>query len=192
MNGCPEFPMSEDALDASLIILIESGKVKKIPLTQQKHALVDAEDYEWLMQWKWCALKPNASTFYAKRNIRIGGKTVTLWMHREILGLCKGDCTIVDHKNHNGLHNWKKNLRVTSKSINAINSRKRRDNVSGYRGVCWASRDKRWISQITIQGVHTGLGYFKDKIEAAKAYDAAAYKHRGREAVLNFPLRRME
>ncbi len=33
----------------------ESAKL--IPLTQGKFAIVDAEDYDWLMQWKWQLLK---------------------------------------------------------------------------------------------------------------------------------------
>ena len=46
---------------------------KLIPLTQGKFAIVDAENYEWLNQWKW-HIKKGSKTFYAVRmNKRDGG-----------------------------------------------------------------------------------------------------------------------
>ena len=38
---------------------------KLIPLTQGKFAIVDADDYEWLSQYKWCAAR-SRETFYAQ------------------------------------------------------------------------------------------------------------------------------
>jgi len=56
--------------------------MKKIKLTQGKCALVDNADFEWLSQWKWCAVKPQG-IWYAVRK----AKGYTVRMHREILGL---------------------------------------------------------------------------------------------------------
>jgi len=44
-----------------------------IPLTQGLYALVDGEDYDWLMQWKWCAVK-FGRVFYAKRKTQYKNK----------------------------------------------------------------------------------------------------------------------
>lgn len=33
------------------------SETREIPLTQGLVTIVDAEDYEWLMQWKWYAVK---------------------------------------------------------------------------------------------------------------------------------------
>ena len=41
--------------------------MKQIPLTQGKFALVDDEDYEFLMQWKWCTLRIR-NKYYAVRS----------------------------------------------------------------------------------------------------------------------------
>lgn len=40
---------------------------KKIKLTQNKYAIVDDSDFEWLNQWKW----HYSNKGYAKRNILI-------------------------------------------------------------------------------------------------------------------------
>jgi hypothetical protein len=68
--------------------------MKEIILTQRKIALVDDEDYEYLAQWKWRAVK-GTSTWYAvrgKEGIRI---------HREIMKTPPE--LVVDHKDWNGL-----------------------------------------------------------------------------------------
>ena len=43
---------------------------KRIPLTQGKFATVDDEDYDRLMQWKWCVFKSKGIIKGACRNIR--------------------------------------------------------------------------------------------------------------------------
>jgi len=58
---------------------------------------------------------------------------------------------------------------------------------SKYKGVTWYSREKRWVAKITADGITTPLGYFKNEIQAAQAYDQAARKYHAEFAALNFP-----
>jgi len=55
-------------------------------------------------------------------------------MHREILGLDRKDKSQGDHVNLDSLDNTDDNLRVASNSQNQMNSGKRRDNPSGFKG----------------------------------------------------------
>jgi hypothetical protein len=41
---------------------------RQIPLTKGYYAIVDAENYEWLMQWKWHALA-GKHTFYVRSTV---------------------------------------------------------------------------------------------------------------------------
>ena len=49
----------------------------------------------------------------------------------------------------------------------------------------WYKRTKKFKAQININNKRTGLGYFENKIEAAKAYNEAAIKYYGEFANLN-------
>jgi len=89
--------------------------MKKIKLSQGKHALVDSEDFEYLSQWKWCAEK-RRHTFYAVRSQWIGGKTKKTSMHRLLARTPRGMDT--DHLNGNGLDNRKANLRSATRKEN--------------------------------------------------------------------------
>jgi len=161
---------------------------KEILLTQGKIALVDDEDYEWLSRYRWCAHK-DKNTYYATRNFWRKGKWIYLKMHREILGLETGDGKITDHRDRNGLNNQRYNLRTVSRSLNAHNRKIDKRNTCGYRGVRWNKQCKKWISRIRVDGVLIYCGIYSSLIDAAKAYDAEATKHRGGDAVLNFPRR---
>jgi len=44
-------------------------------------------------------------------------------------------------------------------------------NTSGYRGVCFDKSKNKYISKITVNYKYIFLGYFDNKIDAAKAYD---------------------
>ena len=93
---------------------------REMPLTKGKVAIVDADDYEWLSQWKWSARFCN-SIWYAVRGSTCGGKRKDFSMHREILGLRAGDGREVDHINRNSLDNRRINLRVSTRKENCAN-----------------------------------------------------------------------
>lgn len=156
-----------------------------IPLTQGQNAIVDAEDFEWLSKWNWIAKWDECSkTFYATRRKTVDDKTHPS-MHRVILRCGKGEEG--DHRNHNGLDNRRKNLRKCSRSQNRSNSGRQSDNTSGYKGVTFHKRIKKWMTQIIKDGKRIYLGYFTTPEQAAKVYDEAAKKYHGEFAYSNFP-----
>ena len=64
------------------------------------------------------------------------------------------------------------NCRWATKETQARNTRQIMiTNTSGYRGVSWHKTSKKWIAKININKKRIYLGYFSDKVEAAKAYD---------------------
>lgn len=167
--------------------------MKKIRLTLGKYALVDDSDFEWLNQWKWYAIKDH-NIYYARRaykNPSPPPRQKAEIMHRLILGV-EGN-TKVDHVNHNGLDNQRRNIRVATVSQNTANMRKMRDNKSGYIGVIWKAKVRRWqgVIGITVEGKQksVSVGYFKSKIKAACARDDKAFELFGEFVSLNFPKR---
>ena len=115
--------------------------MKKITLTQGKEAIVDDDDYEMLMEYKWCAQKRITGIFYVARSTpkdSSGKQKILLLMHREITNAPKG--MEVDHINGNPLDNRKENLRICTNQQNAMNRGKRSDNTSGYKGVSYKKK----------------------------------------------------
>ena len=156
--------------------------MKEIQLTQGKVALVDDEDYDFLMQWKWHVIKPNRNNYYVRRVVYYGKKRTSILMHREII---KCDGFIIDHISGNGLDNQKCNLRICKTEQNVLNRRKNINNLSGYKGVSWFKTHKKWRAQIQYKKIVYHLGVFEKRIDAAKAYNNAAQKYHGEFANLN-------
>lgn len=158
--------------------------MKEIILAKGEIALVDDEDFDRLVAMgKWRTLKGYA--ILIKHVTTLDGRRTTsgIRMHRVIMNTPKGMCT--DHIDGNPLNNQKSNLRICTVLENARNKGKMRDNTSGYKGVCWHKRDQKWTAQIKAGAGILHLGYFTDKIEAAKAYNVAATLLHGEFARLN-------
>jgi hypothetical protein len=176
----PGLPICED----------EFGPYCKIPLTQNRFAKVDPEDYIWLSQFRWCC-KTGKDTCYAIRHIQVHGRTKRIHMHRQIMNT--PDNMICDHINHDGLDNRKRNCRNCTVEQNNANRRKRRTShgspapSSQYLGVSWCPRRKKWVSYIKHHGKARNLGLFDVEADAARAHDAAAWAVWGEYACLNFP-----
>jgi hypothetical protein len=157
--------------------------MKEIKLTQGMVALVDDEDYQYLSQFDWYACKCD-NKYYARRSARVDGKDIKIYMHREILGLERGQRIFVDHKDRDGLNNQRSNIRLATCSQNNAN----KDitlGVSGYRGVSWFKPTRKWVARIKNGGKFISLGYFDKPEMAAAAYNTAALKFYGEFASLN-------
>lgn len=100
-------------------------------------------------------------------------------MHREIMGLSIGDQREVDHINGNRLDNRRCNLRLATHEQNMHNARRRKDNSSGFKGVSWKVRDRKWYAAIEISGKRIHLGVFDTAEEAHVAYCGAADRLHG-------------
>ncbi len=159
---------------------------RRIPLTQGKYAIVDPDDYRSLSKYKWRISKTKGKNVtYAERSIRRpNGKYSRILMHRQLIDVPDG--YVIDHINGCGLDNRRANLRLATVAQNAWNTKKRNPR-SGYKGVCFASDKGRWRASIVCNKKRIHLGYFRDKRQAARAYDKAAGKYHGRFAKTNFP-----
>ena len=61
------------------------------------------------------------------------------------------------------------NCTWSDKTTQAVNQRVRKDNKSGYVGVSWNKRDKKWCANIRINKISKQIGSFKTKEEAIQA-----------------------
>lgn len=151
-------------------------------------AYADASDYDRLLHsYRWCVQKAK-NTFYVvtrRRNAR-----------QRIHTLLFPESSEVDHKDFNGLNNRRKNLRPCGDSGNAWHRRKfkgrnGRTFSSKFIGVNFNRHEGKFVARLAFGGKRLFLGWFDSEMEAARARDAAAQKHHGRFAVLNFPTRRV-
>lgn len=171
-----------------LLKVVGDKRMKEIPLTQDKVALVDDEDYERLVKFK---RQYNNQRNYAHRAIHISEApgTKIISMSCEILETDK----LVDHKDHNGLNYQKYNLRICTYAQNTQNSRKTKKKTSSmYKGVSFEKVCKKWRADIRLRDIFDQrykktLGFFLEEETAAKAYDEAARFYFGEFAALNFP-----
>ena len=166
----------------------------KVILTKKgEEIFVDDSDYELLNKYTWFTHKYK-HTSYAKT----GKKGIP--MHRMILEL-NDSIVLVDHIDKNGLNNQRDNLRLATKSTNAMNK-----NAYGeipYKGVHIRRQKQKYfhkgsgeyrysnsadsiVARIKVDGksIYIGSGY-KTIEDAALAYNEAAIKYHGEFAVLN-------
>lgn len=173
--------------------------MKEIKLTQNQVTLVDDIDFEYLNQWKWCAVKRKNGGFYATRRITLWSneehkyqrnegkrKYQIILMHVLLLNTPKDKDT--DHRNGNSLDNQRHNLRICERWQNIANkSKTTKPTSSQYKGVSWNSSINKWIASIMKDCKAIHLGCFIDEEKAARIYDQAALEYFGEFAKLNFP-----
>jgi hypothetical protein len=143
-------------------------------------ALVDGEDFEYLMHFNWYL---DATGYVCRGQFNTdSGTHSNIKMHRSVLGLTKEDKVDVDHLDGNRLNNQKENLRKVNRIINMQNIHNKRKNKSSkYIGVSYTkdekyARLKRWAAAIVVNKKLIHLGRFLTENEAALAYNGAAQK----------------
>ena len=136
--------------------------------------LFDREDIGTAVSRLW---RPKQGYFRA----HVDGKSISF--HRFIMNAKEGE--IIDHIDGNTHNNRKSNLRKASQSQNLQNTKTRIDNSTGYKGVSFNKRTRRYEAYININGKKKGLGLFDTANTAAQAYNRAAVHFFGEFARTN-------
>jgi hypothetical protein len=85
----------------------------------------------------------------------------------------------VDHADGNPANNAWHNLRQASRSQNAMNTRLKGDNTSGYKGVIWERRRHYWYFEIIANGKRQIFPNYATAEEAHSARSEAARRLHG-------------
>lgn len=128
-------------------------------------ALVDASDFEAVMQYRWAHMpRPNGA---AKVCAQMDGKWVPL--HRYLTNTRSKK--VVDHADGDPLNNHRSNLRPCTSSDNQLNTYKIRRGKpdSRFKGV--ARYGIKWRSRLTFKGQEFTSQPFDSEETAARAYD---------------------
>ena len=157
--------------------------MRYIPLSQNKYAIVDNIDYEWLSEYRWyCCWSPHKKTYYAQASVKIDGKYKSVFMHRLILNVPQGKQT--DHKNGKGYDNRRKNIKICTASENQHNQHVVRGR-SKYRGVSWSKSNNKWRASIMYNGISYYLGFFDSEIDAENAYESKKQEYEKAKSIID-------
>lgn len=158
--------------------IVYSDGARAIPVSETKHMIVDAEDYDSLITKEWhCDERGYCGVSSSK-----GRKLV----HRILMNVTDKSTTI-DHKDRNPLNNRKSNLRLSSYAQNLYNKGPWSKSSSKYKGVWFCKSSGKWASELRCDGKRIYVGRFTNEEDAARAFDKLAIKHQGEFAYLNFP-----
>lgn len=143
-------------------------------------AIIDSIDSD-LADLNWKVLSNQIK--YALRTVTKNKNRKTIWLHREIMSRVLGRNLLateeVDHIDCDGLNNRRENLRLATPEQNKFNKGKYRRNSSGFKGVSWHKRQKKWTAQIQVNKNKIHIGSFDTPEEAHRAYCDAAQKYHG-------------
>ncbi len=158
------------------------GAVKLLKLNRGRYAIIDAKDFQWASKFTWYLYSSRVQrNSHGPRKDR---RPVLL--HREILKIIDQNI-LVDHKDLDFTDCRRANMRRCTRAQNPLNRNKFKGKWSSkFKGTSFHSRSKYWASYISFKKHRIHLGAFETELEAAWAYDFAAYKLHGRFARLNF------
>jgi hypothetical protein len=139
------------------------------------HTIIDIEDVEKVKRYKWRYGKGYAVTDVHKKE---------KWLHHFIIGIPQEGFQ-VDHINRNKLDNRRSNLRFASSSQNQANRSLSSNNTSGFKGVYYDRRCKKWCSKVGYNNKEKRLGYFDAIEDAVETYDKTALELHGEYACTN-------
>jgi len=122
-----------------------------------------------------CGQRSNLPNGYAL--VWVGRRT--LLAHRIIYAIMRGELPEgdIDHIDRNPMNNRIDNLRDVSHSENLHNYKQRKTNSSGFTGVSWYARYRKWRAHIMVDNKQIHLGYFDDINDAVKARKLAKIRY---------------
>jgi len=145
--------------------------------------LIDADEWENVSRFHWHHNSSKIGGPYFRGWVKnIDGTRTHVYLHRFIINAPKEKH--VDHINGNTLDNRKINLRLCFQIENCHNSKKSKKNTTGYKGVTYNKREKKYKAQICLNWEHKCLGTFETAEEAYAAYCRAACEYYGQFARL--------
>lgn len=99
---------------------------------------------------------------------KVDGKRKVSKEHQLVWLLHKGYWAkgCIDHIDRDQSNNRIENLRDVSMHVNSFNRGANRNSKSGYKGVAWHNKNKKWTSHIFISGKKYYLGSFNSPEEA--------------------------
>jgi hypothetical protein len=147
-----------------------------IKLTQGFETVIDDEDLPLVSKHSWCANGQPNGAVYARA--KVDGKVIRL--HTFLTGAKE-----TDHWDGDTLNNRRSNLRPCTSSQNHANIGPNKKNTSGYKGVVFIERLRKFRATIGRDRRKRFLGYFPTAEDAALAYNAAAQELFGEFARLN-------
>lgn len=119
----------------------------------------DMEDYELIKNYCWTDHVRKKDGYHSLKAL-IRGTKKEIKMHQLVFE------KYCDHIDRNPLNNRKYNLRKANFSENVQNRRLEKHNKSGFIGVCWSTKDQKWLSYIVADKKRKILGYYKNKQDA--------------------------
>ncbi|NQY43497.1 MAG: hypothetical protein HRT87_09165 [Legionellales bacterium] len=147
----------------------------KIKLKCGGEAIIDADDYNKISAFKW---RINDLGYVQKASKDV------VFMHHFVLGVKPMIKKPIDHINRIKTDNRKKNLRITSCSINALNKCKHpKPSSSKFKGVSKVKTG--WVSYITVNRKRSKLGVYDNELEAARAYNLFCIKNIKEDVFIN-------
>jgi len=161
--------------------------MERLALTQGYYALVDEQDYDRLVKFRW-HVKKSRGFIYGVRSVSVRGWFKTIPLHYDVLGLCYPmPGFTVDHINGNGLDNRRGNLRLCTPSQNHYNKPPRKGARSKYKGVIPVQRKHgyKYEANITVNKKRRHLGTYDNEYTAMSVYNSWAMRLHREFAYLN-------
>lgn len=154
----------------------------RIKIAGGEIALVDAVDAHLVRQYRWH--HGGTRNRYVVAYARTGRGKPKIYLHRLIMAAAPGE--IVDHIDGDPMNNRRSNLRLVSRSENAVNLTHTR-NETGFRGVAFFPAQKKYQGRVQKDGGVFRGPYRKSPEQAASDFDAMARGLFGDYATFNFP-----
>ena len=123
---------------------------------------------------------------YRKLHLSKNGKTKTRQVHQLVAEsflnhIVCGHILVVNHIDFNRTNNNVNNLEIVTQRENS--NRKHIKHTSKYTGVHWSKPNRKWKSQININGKMKYLGYFVNELDASLAYEKELNKKTNKKVV---------